>query len=74
MSGMQASQSTSNLIKTSLIRCKTSISRNANSYSNLLVQQKSPLLSSNRNKGGYKNAAVEEVNHDDNDSVGFDVW
>lgn len=57
MSGIQTSQSSSTLKKTSSIRCKTALNRNTASYSNLLLQsqgQKTPQNSnSNRGNNGF---------------------
>ena len=39
MSGLQSSQSTTGLKKTSMIRCKTALSRNTMSHTNLLTNQ-----------------------------------
>lgn len=39
MSGLQSSQSTTGLKKTSMIRCKTALNRNTISHTNLLTNQ-----------------------------------
>lgn len=39
MSGLQSSQSTSGLKKTSMIRCKTALNKNTMSHTNLLTAQ-----------------------------------
>jgi len=45
MSGLQSSQSTTGLKKTSMIRCKTALSRNTMSHTNLLTNQQQVRIS-----------------------------
>ena len=84
MSGIPSSQSTKNLKKTSLIRCKTAINRNTASYSNLMTnnQSQKPSLGSNSNRGnnpflkGKGRSVLELIGNEEeqNEYIDLEVW